>query len=67
MSQIQTMLDQILRSRELYSVMDLQLIEEEKIIYIRRRPGRRSVIIDISGDGSLEAVLRHLESVPAFY
>lgn len=65
--QIQEMLDQILRSRDLYSVADLEFIESDLVIYIRRKTGCRSVLIDISGDVDLDAILKHLESVPAFY
>lgn len=67
MSPIQIMLDQVLTSRELYSVVDLEFIEPDDVIYIRRKPGHKSVIIDISEDGDPEAVMAHLESVPAFY
>ena len=88
MSPIQMMLDQVLTNRELYSVVDLEFIEPDDVIYIRRKPGHRSVlefiepddviyirrkpghrsvIVDISEDGDPEAVMAHLESVPAFY
>ena len=67
MSQIQRMLDGILLSRELYSVMDLEFVEPDGVIYIRRKTGCRSILVDISGDRDLDAILKHLESVPAFY
>lgn len=53
--------------RKLYSVVDLEFVEPDEVIYIRRKPGHRSILIDISGDDGPEAVLAHLESVPAFY
>ena len=67
MSSIQEMLDRLLTSRELYSVMDLEFVEPDKVIYIRRKTGCKSVVIDVSRDESPEAVMAHLESVPAFY
>lgn len=61
------MLDQILMDQKLYSVVDLEFVEPDEVVYIRRKPGHRSILIDISGDDGPEAVLAHLESVPAFY
>ena len=66
-TQIQEMLDWILLSKKLYSVADLEYIEVDMVIYIRRKAGCRSVLVDISGDMDLDAILKHLESVPAFY
>lgn len=67
MTTIQIMLDQVLRSRELYSVMDLEFLESDGVVYIRRKPGCKSLVVDVSRDGTPEAVLKHLESIPAFY
>ena len=69
MSNIQCMLDEILRGRSFVSIIDLQFFEydEERVIYIRRKIGRKSIVIDISADKDLDAIRNHLESLSAFY
>ena len=67
MSRVQTMLDEMLLSRQFKSVLDMQFIECDSNIYIQRKLGRRSILVDVSRDKDEEAIREHLESLPVFY
>lgn len=64
---MQELLDQILRTTRFRSVQDLQYIPGENVVYVQRKMGFKSCLIDISGDKSEEDVRKHLMSVPAIY
>lgn len=64
---MQELLDQILRTTRFRSVQDLQYIPGEDVIYVQRKMGFKSCLVDISGDKDEEAVKKHLSNVPAIY
>lgn len=64
---MQELLDQILRTTRFRSVQDLQYIPGENVVYVQRKMGFKSCLVDISGDKDEEAVKKHLSNVPAIY
>lgn len=64
---MQELLDQILRTTRFRSVQDLQYIPGENVVYVQRKMGFKSCLIDVSGDETEEDVRKHLMRVPAIY
>lgn len=64
---IQPILDALLMSNRYRTVQDLQYIPGEDVIYVQRKMGFKSCLVDISGDKDEEAVKKHLSNVPAIY
>jgi hypothetical protein len=64
---MQELLDQILRTTRFRSVQDLQYIPGENVVYVQRKMGFKSCLIDVSGDETEEDVREHLMRVPAIY
>ena len=60
MSRIQQYLDAVLRSRRFVSVTDLQHIECDSVVYVQRKTGHKSVLVDVSGCDDVGAVDRVL-------
>ena len=67
MSSIQLCLDNFLTMNNFVSVKDLIYREEDKSIYISRKPGRRSSVIDISEDCGIEEIILHLMRTNMIY
>lgn len=64
---VQPILDDLLRSHRYRSVSDLQYISSENLVYVQRKMGFKSTVVDISKDDDEESLIRHLASVPAIY
>lgn len=65
--QVQSILDKIISENHFRSVSDLQFYPEEKIIYVQRRMGFKSTVVDISNDTDEKSLRKHLASIPAIY
>lgn len=64
---IQKLLDNMLTVNHYRSVMDLQYIPCDEVVYVKRKMGFKDTIVNVSGDKTIADVVKHLESVPAIY
>lgn len=64
---IQEVLDGILRNNHFRSVSDLQYLPDDGCVYVQRKMGFKSTVVDVSDDDDEESLIRHLASVPAIY
>lgn len=65
--QVQRILDEIIISSHFRSVLDLEYFPEDEVIYVQRKIGSRSTLIDVSEDGTESELRSHLLRVAAIY
>lgn len=64
---VQFLLDQMLTANHYRSVMDLQYIPCDEVIFVKRKMGFKDTVIDIKKDRTELEIKTHLESIPAIY
>lgn len=64
---VQKLLDSMLIANHYRSVMDLQYIPDEKVVFVKRKMGFKDTVINVGNDRTEMDVKTHIESVPAIY